>query len=161
MNKFFILMISFVLIFSCGKKKKRRYNVPPQPVVRKKIKRKEKKKEKKEELYIYQGYKYRNPFRPLVGLTSGKSIKIKSEVTSTETGLNIDAFTLQGIMVDSEGRKYALLVGGDGMPYVLKGRKLIDANGKLVPDVTGSVMEKKVIIIKGGKTATLSLPENQ
>ncbi|RLD18427.1 MAG: hypothetical protein DRI36_01460 [Caldiserica bacterium] len=159
MRRFLILVFSLFLVFSCGKKRKRDTT---QTVSQQKtyFKKKEtvKKEKKEEEIYVYQGYKYRNPFYPLVGSTVKRETKPIQEQIS---GLNIESFVLQGIMIDSSGKKYALLQGSDGLPYTLKGRKLFGPDGKVVPGVAGSVMEEKVILIKGGKTVTLSLPENQ
>jgi len=158
MKRFLIFIFSLFLIFSCGKKRKRytTQTIPQQRIFKRK--KPVKKRKRKEEVYVYEGYKYRNPFYPLVGVMVKRETKLTQKQIS---GLEIESFVLQGIMIDSSGKKYALLQGSDGMPYTLKGRKLVGPDGKIIPEIVGSVMEKRAILIKGGKTVTLSLPENQ
>ena len=151
-----ILILSLIMIIlglgssSCSKEEKMspvlqrsQVSIPPRKFVTEVVK-----KEKKERVarYEYKGVKYRNPLLPL----TAKGIFI--EGTSEMTGANLSTLRLKGIIKDRHKRgKLALIDDINGASYIVKDKRLINQQGKMVKGVVGIVKEKSVVLITSDK----------
>lgn len=107
--------------------------------------------------YRYRGEQFRDPFLPLVG-ESGRGAAPK-RATEQLSNSNLNALILKGIMEDNEG-KFALLMDSLGGSFVIKDGKLINQDGKIIPNVSGVIRKNKVMLIAPNTKIELTLKED-
>lgn len=107
--------------------------------------------------YKYRGDQFRDPFVPLVGETGRGAIQKRASDQMTVGGLN--SLVLKGILEDNEG-KFALLTDAMGGSFVVKDGKLVNQEGKIVPNVSGVIRRNKVMIISPNAKIELTIKED-
>lgn len=136
-----LINISVVLIVigffaGCGKEEPLKSNYVDLSGKKKKIVKAKKKEVKK---YVYRSSNRRDPF-----LTPG----LKADSYTKAGSVDISMLELKGIIDAPEKKeKYALVSGPGGESYIVKGGKLINLNNKVVPGVSGTIKEDRVILV--------------
>lgn len=103
--------------------------------------------------YVYQGHRFRDPFVPLTGgLATSK--KLSEKLTAT----NLRSFSVKGIIEDEKG-KIVLLTAPGGKNYILKEGKLVNAEGKIIPEVKGNIEKNKIIFLTADGKVELNITE--
>lgn len=157
-----ILFLLFTIYYSlftgvtgCGKKKTKPVGqvVPTQVVPTLTPATKPKPTKPERTLYVYQGHRSRDPFIPLTG-TLATSRKGSEKLTAR----SLRAFSVKGIIEDKKG-KIALLSAPGGRNYMLKEGKLIDPEGKIVPEITGMIEKNKITFFLAEENVELNIME--
>ncbi len=104
-------------------------------------------------VYSYQGNYFPDPFVPLnFGSSTGK--KSNNKLTAN----NLRSFKVKGIIEDLKG-KFVLFNGPGGKNYILKEGKLIDPEGKTIPEIKGVVEKNKIVFFMAETKVELNITE--
>ncbi len=144
MKKCFVVMLLFIILFSCKKKvekidiKKRPVVSPPSPVIITGM------VPVKREKYVYEGLAFRDPFIPLSG---EKVAKAKLGLTENAIVPSLGSLELKGIVIDNKTKEKVALFSSPYGGYILVNNKLYDKQNRLVTGITGKVVSQGVILI--------------
>ncbi len=112
------------------------------------------------EVYSYAANRRREPFIPLVAKKQEKEKKkevILSQGKEVEV-IKIDSLRLSGIILDKK-EQMAVFHDKVGFGYIFKKGKLFGQNHQIISNITGSVKDKKVILVENGEMRSFKLGE--
>ncbi len=100
--------------------------------------------------YFYPFAAKRDPFAPLVGITSGTNDPASGKGLAKGELSNLE---LKGIMLDRKG-KVAYIASTTGEVFFLRSGRIYDKKNRVVAGVSGIIKENSVVLISQNRTMT-------